>query len=83
MNDIAPEYTLSTLAATAPRQIASSVSLPIHSGMSPVKTPGSTLAFLPAAETIAAPADSSSTHDTKMPSPAHNAIGNFLVVGGR
>ena len=77
---------LSTLAQMAPMKIAIRVSLPSQVGSSPVSWAGSGPAssaavseLLESAVTAAAPATSSSTHEAKMPSPAHSAIEVLLV----
>jgi len=61
----------SAFAATAPRAMQNSVSLPRPDGITEVlMAPGSSAALFPTAETIAAPALSSTTQERKTPIPA-------------
>src|SRR5262250_1483991 len=84
-NDIAPEYTLSTFAQTAPSAMASRVRSARAVGRCPVKVPvgsPSDAAAL-AAVADAAPAISRTTQDRNSPAAAHQPTAALLTFGGK
>ena len=84
-NDIAPEYTLSAFAQTAPSAIASSVTSASGVARWLVKPAVGLAPNLVLLVTVAAaaPTISSTTHDSKTPRPAHIPVALRSVSGGQ